>query len=125
MNGPKSFFGIMSKALEGLIGVMCFCYIDDIIIFSKDLKTNLERLRIIFNRLRRANLKLQEVSFFKDSIKLLGLLLSENSLEMDEEKVAAIKNFPITINFTKVQSFWSMQLLQEVYLSFSKNFISS
>ena len=42
MNAPRTFFRVMSKALEGLIGVICFCFIDDIIIFSKDLKTHLK-----------------------------------------------------------------------------------
>ena len=99
MNAPKTFFRVMSKALGRLIGAICFCYIDDIIIFSKDSKTHLERLRIIFDRLRRANLKLQTVKchFLKDRIKFLGHELSENGLEMDEEKYA-IKNFPIPMN---------------------------
>ena len=44
MNAPRTFFRVMSKVLEGLIGVICFCYIDDIIIFIKDLKTHLKRL---------------------------------------------------------------------------------
>ena len=107
MNAPRTFFRVISKALEGLIGVICFCCIDDIIIFSKDLKTHLKRLRIIFDRLRKANLKLQtaKCDFLKDRIKFLGHVLSENGLEMDEEKVAAIKNFPIPTNLKKVQSF--------------------
>ena len=34
-NVPRTFQRILNKVLEGLIGITCFCYINDIIIFSK------------------------------------------------------------------------------------------
>ena len=103
-NSPRTFQRILNKVLEGLI---CFCYIDDIIIFSKTKEENLERLKFVVDRLRKANLKLQtaKCKFLVETIKFLGHILSENGLEMEEEKVKAIKKFPIPETIRKVQSF--------------------
>ena len=55
---PVYFQAIINKVLKGLhkIGVT---YLDDIIIFSKSEEEHLEHLRIIFQRLREAGLKLK------------------------------------------------------------------
>ena len=40
-NPPRTFQIILNKVLEGLVGILYFCYIDDIIIFSKTKEENL------------------------------------------------------------------------------------
>ena len=55
---PAYFQRLVDEILRGLS--FAFGYLDDILIFSPDIKTNLEHFEIIFNRLREANLKLKE-----------------------------------------------------------------
>ena len=61
-NSSRTFQRILNKVLEGLIGIICFYYIDDIIIFSKTKETNLERLKIVMDHLRKANYNQQNVN---------------------------------------------------------------
>jgi len=39
-NAPATFVTLINEVLKGLIGDLCFVYIDDIIIFSKTLKAD-------------------------------------------------------------------------------------
>ena len=51
-----------------------FGYLDDILVFSPDMESHLEHLRLLFERLRSADLKLKEVkcNFLKKHIQYLG-----------------------------------------------------
>ena len=48
----------MDNVLSGLSWEVCLYYLDDIIIFSRDWEEHLHRLRMVFLRLREANLRL-------------------------------------------------------------------
>ena len=60
--------------------------------------------------LGKANLKLQKAKckFSVKEIKFLGHILSENGLQMEEEKMEAIKKFPISETIRKVQSYFGV-----------------
>ena len=55
---PAYFQRLVGEVLSGLN--FAFGYLDDILIFSPDMETHLKHLRIIFERLKTANLKLKE-----------------------------------------------------------------
>ena len=57
-NAPATFSQLMDNVLSGLSWEVCFHYLDDIIVFSKDWEEHLHRLRMVFLRLREANLRL-------------------------------------------------------------------
>ena len=61
----------------------CRCYIDDIIIWSRNMGEHLEHLRIVFQRLREAGLKVHpgKCLFGADSIDFQGHRISTNKLE--------------------------------------------
>ena len=58
-NAPSTFERLMEKVLAGLPWQICLFYLDDIIVYSKDVTTHLERLDIIFGKLRTAGLNLK------------------------------------------------------------------
>lgn len=58
-NAQASFQRMMNEVLEGLIGVICVIYLDDILIFSTSLQEHMINLRKVFDRLRQFNLKVQ------------------------------------------------------------------
>ena len=53
---PAYFQRLVDEVLRGL--PFAFGYLDDILIFSPDVKTHLEHIKILFDRLREAKLKL-------------------------------------------------------------------
>ena len=55
-NAPATFSRLMDKVLSGLSWEVCLYYLDDIIVFSRGWQEHLDRLRMVFSRLREANL---------------------------------------------------------------------
>ena len=53
------FQTVVNEVLSGL--TFTFGYLDDILVFSPDMESYLEHLRLLFERLRNADLKLKEV----------------------------------------------------------------
>ena len=59
---PAYFQRLVNKVLSGLTCLtFAFAYLDDILIFNPDMETHLKHLRVLFERLRSADLKLKEV----------------------------------------------------------------
>ena len=58
-NAPATFQRLMDTCLGDLNLHWCIIYLDDIVIFSKDLTSDLERLEAVFWKLEEASLKLK------------------------------------------------------------------
>ena len=82
-------------------------YLDDIIIFSKDKKECLEHLRIIFQQLQAAGLKLKKskCDFMKRHIQYLGHLISPEGIQPLPEKLESIQNMPAPRSTKEVKQF--------------------
>jgi ketosteroid isomerase-like protein len=50
-NAPSTFQRLMDKVLHGLIGTICYVYMDDIIIFSENEEDHFKHLEQIMQRL--------------------------------------------------------------------------
>ena len=96
-------------------------YIDDIIVFSDNIKNHLEALRRVFERLKKANLKIsfKKCNFFKDTIKVLGHIISGGKIMMDPEKIEAVKNWPVPSKVKHIRQFLG---LCNSYRKFVKDF---
>ena len=68
-NSPGLFQSIMCKALQKLLGTLCFVFIDDILVFSKNVHSPLGDLKEVLESLRKGNLsvKLEKCTFFQIS----------------------------------------------------------
>ena len=74
----------------------CFCYIDDLLVFSKDETEHKMHLHDIANRSNTYSLKLniEKCSFGLKQITTLVYTLSSNGLTASHTKVEAIKQLP-------------------------------
>ena len=109
-NAPALFQRTMNRVLTGLIGKICFVYLDDIVIFSKSPEEHARHLAMIFTRLQDANLKLKRKKCFfgLGKIELLGYTISGSGIAPQESKVSAIKQLPTPTTKTEVRSFLGM-----------------
>ena len=82
-------------------------YLDDIIIFSKTEEEHLQHLKEIFERLRKAGLKLKllKCSFFKKHIQYLGHLISDEGIQPLPENLESIAKMPVPQNAKQVKQF--------------------
>jgi hypothetical protein len=57
-NVPATFQAMMNSVLSGLTGSRCFLFLDDVVIYAKSLAEHDAKLREVFSRFRKYNLKL-------------------------------------------------------------------
>jgi len=57
-NSPSSFQRLMDVVLKNLVGVECWIFIDDLIVFSRSAEEHALRLENVLQRLDEANLQL-------------------------------------------------------------------
>ena len=91
------------------------------IIFGRSFDEQLERLGEVFGRLRKANLKLKpsKCSLCQRSVEFLGHVVSEDGIAMQDENIAAIRDWPPCRNVTEVRAFMG---LSGYYRRFVKDF---
>lgn len=106
-NAPATFERMIDTVLRGLKWKTCLCYLDDIIIFSRDFDDHLTRLTEILSSLRNAGLKLntQKCRFAAHEVKVLGHIVNAKGISPDPEKIQAVANFPTPQNIKQLQSF--------------------
>jgi len=104
---PATFQRVTNTALSGLTGTRCFCFLDDIVIYANSLVDHDKKLRDVFRRLRRNNLKLEpdKCEFLRKEVTFLGHKISESGVEPDNRKVEAIGNFPQLNTVKQLKSF--------------------
>ena len=102
-NAPTTFQCLMQSYLGNLHLKYCIIYFDDIIVFSKT-PEHLDRLRAVFEQLKKAELKLKpsKCKFFKQQLTYFCQVVSTNGIQTDSKKVQAIQNCPIPTNVTEV-----------------------
>jgi hypothetical protein len=85
-------------------------YLDDIVVFSNNIEEHENHLRIVFNKLKAANIKLnkKKCKLFRDSIKILGHLVSNGKVMTDPSRVEAISKFPMPEKVKELISFLGM-----------------
>ena len=88
---PAYFQRLVNEVLSGL--TFAFEYLDDILGFSPDMESHLEHLRLLFERLQNADLKLKEVkcNFLKKHIQYLGHIVSGEGITPLPEKLGSIQ----------------------------------
>src|SRR5215469_6691210 len=92
-SSPSIFSKVMEMALSSLIGEAVLIFIDDALIFSKDISSHYEKLLQVFDALQRNNLKikLSKCKFFQKSVTFLGFRISDKGISPDPKKLEAIR----------------------------------
>ena len=98
---PATFQRAMEVILSGLTFEICVCYLDDVIIFGKNLKEHNDRLSTVLTRFRSHNLrvKLAKCVFASRQVTYLGHCINQHGVSPDLAKVEAVKNIssqPVT-----------------------------
>lgn len=104
-SAPGIFQAYMDTLFEGVDGVGWF--LDDIATGGCNRQQHLERLRTVFQILRRAHLRTQQskLSLLKKEVKLLGFRVSKEGIHPTKEGVESLKNLPRPTNVKQLRSF--------------------
>lgn len=120
-NAPATFQRVMDDVLKGLQNKICLVYMDDIIIFSTSLQEHINNLKLVFERLSQAGLKIQldKSEFLCKSVEFLGHVITPEGIRPNPKKIEAIRKFPIPKTAKEIKSFLG---LIGYYRKFIKNF---
>lgn len=97
----------MDAMLTGLKWQTCLVYLDNVLLFPQSFEEHLQRLEALFQRQRRANMKLKpgNCSFAKKTVKFPGHLLSQDKVAPDTEKLTAVTHLAVPAYKYQVRSF--------------------
>jgi hypothetical protein len=87
-----TFQRLMDAVLNGLTLQICLAYLDDVVIFSRDLDEHLDRLKQVFQRLQAAGLKLKpsKCNILQRRVTFLGHVVTAEGIATDPQKVQAV-----------------------------------
>ncbi|CAL2256248.1 unnamed protein product [Prunus armeniaca] len=109
--GLKNAGATYQRAMQKIFGDMLHknveCYIDDLVIKSKRREDHLKDLRMVFNRLRKYQLKMNPLkcAFGITLGKFLGLIIKHQGIEVDHTKIKAIRDMAEPRNLRRCQPF--------------------
>ena len=121
-NAPATFQSMMNNILGDLIRIqLVMVYLDDILIFGIYLKEHRRLVKEVLKRLQFNDLyaKVEKCFFEQSSIKYLSIIISENKVQMDEEKLSEVLEWPVPTKVKQVQVFLGFA---NFYRRFIENF---
>ena len=116
-------FGLMNRVLRPFVGRFAVVYFDDILIYSKILEEHVMHLQSVLDVLRKEKMyaNMKKCTFYTDKLLFLGFVVSAQGIQVDEEKIKAIQEWPTPTRVGHVRSFHG---LASFYRRFVKDFSS-
>ena len=109
-NAPATFNCLMNGVYREYLENFVLVFFDDILIYSRTLEEHEEHLRVVLQLLRENNLygKRSKCEFYKDRVEYLGHMISNNGIEVTNEKVEAVLSWPNPRTPKQIKSFLGM-----------------
>ena len=120
--GAVQFFQqVMQKVLRGLTPSSVLVYLDDILVLGKTPDDMINKLELVFQRFRAANLRLHpgKCHWSVDRVKFLGHVFDGKGISLDESKLSIVRDFPRPRTPKQIKSFLG---LCNYYRRFVKSF---
>ncbi|GJP59364.1 hypothetical protein CLOP_g11458 [Closterium sp. NIES-67] len=97
----------MNHILRPLLDECMVVYLDDILIYSRNMKQHVEHLRRVFEILRRERLyvKLSKSEFALKKVQFLGHMVSAQEVHVDPKKIEAVRMWKTPENVKDLQQF--------------------
>ena len=94
VTAPQTFQRLMTRILGDLEFVQC--YLDDVVVYSKNLDEHRRHLRTVLKRFQEENLKLnkKKCQFGTDEISFLGFQIKNGAKSIPNDKIKAIVDYP-------------------------------
>lgn len=99
-------------------------YVDDILCAAETFQEHLEQLEYVFSKLEKAGftIKLSKSKFGRTDIQFLGHIISQDGIRPDNNKMQAIREYPVPRNLKQLRGFLG---LCNYYNKFCENYAES
>ncbi|CEL52812.1 hypothetical protein RSOLAG1IB_11157 [Rhizoctonia solani AG-1 IB] len=104
---PGAFQAMMNKVFQDLLDVSVIIYLDDILIFSRNLEEHKAHVKEVLQRLMNMQLfcKGSKCKFHQTTMEYLGIIVSDKGFSLDKLKIQAVQEWPTPTTVKQVQSF--------------------
>ena len=121
VKAPRTFQRLMDRVIQGLEYRVALAYIDDIIVYARDIDGCIDNMQLVLERLRNANLKLKakKCILFAHEVEYLGHVITSTGVKTDPKKIEAVKEWHPPRTTRQVRSFLG---IATYYNRFIKNF---
>lgn len=95
-NAPAVFQALINNVMRDLLNVFVFVYLDDILIYSKDVTQHTKFVEAVLQRLLENQLfvKAKKCEFHMSYISFLGFIFEEGHVRSDPKKIKAVVEWP-------------------------------
>jgi hypothetical protein len=106
-NAPSAFQHFINDVLHEHLDEFCSAYIDDILIYSNDLRSHRKHVRWVLEALQKAGLQIdiEKCEFHVQEVIYLGLIISTDGIRMDPRKIKAVREWETPQNVKDIQAF--------------------
>ena len=106
-NAPATFQCLMNTLFAEHIRKFVLVFMDDILVYSKNLDDHVKHLRIVLQLLQQHRLtaKMSKCSFAQHQLEYLGHIISDKGVSTDPDKTAVMLQWPVPTNFTELRGF--------------------
>ena len=106
-NAPTAFQRFMNDIFSDLLDVCVVIYLDDILIYLKNMSKHHRHVKEVLKCLHKAGLyaKAEKCKFHSKSVEYLGYILSLSGLTMSDDKIKIIQDWPEPKKVKDIQFF--------------------
>lgn len=106
-NAPATFMHMMQSIFRPHLDDFVIVFLDDILIYSKTRDEHEQHVEKVLQLLRQNKLYAKEskCEFFKNEVSFLGHVVGERGISMEEQKVKAVRDWPVPKDVSDVRSF--------------------
>ena len=119
-NAGATYQQVMQRIFDDILHKIVQYYVDDLVVKTKRRGDHLCDLRIVFNQLKKYQLKMNPLkcAFGVTSGKFLGFIVRHRGIEVDQSKIDVIQRMPKPKNLRELQSL-------QGHLAYIRRFISN
>ncbi|KAL0551120.1 hypothetical protein IC582_010202 [Cucumis melo] len=106
-NAPSTFQALMNQVFKPFLRRFVLVFFDDILVYSKGIEEHVQHLEVVLEILRESELyaNFDKCNFTKPRISYLGHYISVKGIEVDPEKIRAVKEWPTLSNVREMRGF--------------------
>jgi hypothetical protein len=110
-NAPAYFMYLMNSVFMQQLDKFVVVFIDDILIYAKNLKDHAQHLHVILQRLRDHHLyaKFSKCEFWLDTVKFMGHTISSDGISVDPSKVQEVMDWKPPTSVHQIRSFLGLE----------------
>ena len=108
----------MNDVFQEYLDRFVVCYLDDILIYSKNIEEHEEHVKLVLQRLRESGLyaKAEKCAFHQSKVEFLGYIISNEGILMDPKKVGAVTDWATPQTVRDVQCFLGFANFYRIFI---------